>query len=361
MTDHDAPDYSSADGERPTLKTIARISGLAVPTVSRALSDAPDIGQKTKEKVQEIAREIGYRRDRAAVRLRTGKTNVIALVIGAGRDAINHTGHLISSIALELRDTSYHVIVMPYFEDESPMKPVRYLVETGSADGIVLNRIQPNDARIAYLDKIGFPFVMHGRTSNCEKYPHFDFDNVTYGKLAVEIMADKGRRHILMVAPPQDQNYSQHMISGATEAAKRLVVTLDILETADSDSESGLVHEAVRTHLTNVPEVDGMIGASPAATMASILGAEDHGRVLGRNFDVVAKEATRMLYAFRPDITVIHEDFFEAGRFMARALVQRIECPDQPPMQHLARPDRLSRADDLPDWMPVASTGEPVE
>ncbi|MEN8896175.1 MAG: LacI family DNA-binding transcriptional regulator [Yoonia sp.] len=66
---------------KPTLKTIALMSGLAVPTVSRALNDAPDIGAKTKELVRKIAADIGYVPNRAGVRLRTGRTNVISLVI----------------------------------------------------------------------------------------------------------------------------------------------------------------------------------------------------------------------------------------------------------------------------------------
>ncbi len=45
---------------KPTLKTISQISGLAVPTVSRALNDAPDIGSATKKLVRKIADEIGY-------------------------------------------------------------------------------------------------------------------------------------------------------------------------------------------------------------------------------------------------------------------------------------------------------------
>ena len=44
---------------RPTLRTIADLSGLAVPTVSRALNDAPDIGKETKKRVREIADRIG--------------------------------------------------------------------------------------------------------------------------------------------------------------------------------------------------------------------------------------------------------------------------------------------------------------
>src|SRR5688572_4568701 len=47
--------------DRPTLKTIAYITGLGVTTVSRALNDAPDIGQATKERVRLVAKQIGYR------------------------------------------------------------------------------------------------------------------------------------------------------------------------------------------------------------------------------------------------------------------------------------------------------------
>ena len=116
---------------RPTLKTIAKLSGLAVPTVSRALNDAPDIGDATKAKVREIARRIGYSPNRAGLRLRTGKTNVIALILSTEHDMMNHTVRLITAIAGGTRGTPYHMIVTPYFPDQDPMDPVRYIVENG--------------------------------------------------------------------------------------------------------------------------------------------------------------------------------------------------------------------------------------
>jgi LacI family transcriptional regulator len=109
---------------RPTLKTISRLSDLAVPTVSRALSDAPDISESTKKKVRKIAQDIGYRPNRAGLRLRTGKTNVIALVLSIDFDMINHTARLITSIAAATRSTPYHLIVTPYFPDEDPMEGI---------------------------------------------------------------------------------------------------------------------------------------------------------------------------------------------------------------------------------------------
>ena len=77
------------DSERPTLKTIAAETGLAIATVSRALKDAPDIGEETKKRVREAAKRLGYRPNRAGVRLRTGKTNVIALTLSTEADVMN--------------------------------------------------------------------------------------------------------------------------------------------------------------------------------------------------------------------------------------------------------------------------------
>ncbi|WP_155983480.1 LacI family DNA-binding transcriptional regulator, partial [Nitratireductor aquibiodomus] len=43
--------------DRPTLRTIAEMTGLAVTTVSRALLDAPQIAFETRQRVQRVARE----------------------------------------------------------------------------------------------------------------------------------------------------------------------------------------------------------------------------------------------------------------------------------------------------------------
>ena len=58
--------------------------------MSRALKDAPDIGEETKRRVRETAERLGYRPNRAGVRLRTGKTNVIAVTLSTESDMLNH-------------------------------------------------------------------------------------------------------------------------------------------------------------------------------------------------------------------------------------------------------------------------------
>lgn len=338
MTDSPANETGLAPGERPTLKTISQITGLAVATVSRALHDAPDIGEATKERVRETARRIGYRPNRAGVRLRTGKTNVISLIMSTEHDMMNHTARLISSLSGELRGTPYHLIITPYFPDEDPMMPVRYVVETNSADAIILNQIQPDDERIDYLIQHDFPFATHGRSNRSAEFPFFDFDNDEFARIGIRKLAARGRSNVLLIAPPLPQTYAQHIVHGATDEARRLGVTLHLLSTATSDSVSSEVAKAVTDMLASNPEIDGIHCASTIAAMAAVSGAEDSGRTLGNDIDIFAKEAVPFLQRFRREILTVSEDVSQAGSFLARAVIQRIADPSTPPMQGLEVP-----------------------
>ena len=336
------PDMSTElPGAKPTLKTISRLSGLAVPTVSRALSDAPDIGAETKKLVRRIADEIGYVPNRAGVRLRTGRTNVISLVLSTEHDMMNHTARLISSRAGALRGTPYHLIMTPYFPGEDPLKPIRYIVETGSADAVIFNQTQPEDPRVAYLMERHFPFATHGRTNWADRHAWFDYDNLAFGQLAVESLHARGRRNILLIAPPMMQTYAQHIVEGARKAALTYGVTLTESTTFSSDSGSEVVRAGVAATLADHPKVDGIICSSTAAVMAAVAALESAGRVLGRDIDVFGKEAIPFLRLFRPQIMALKEDVSQAGEFLARAAIQAVREPDLPPLQGLDVPHAL--------------------
>lgn len=327
-----------APAGKPTLKTISRLSGLAVPTVSRALNDAPDINPETKKRVRLIAEEIGYIPNRAGVRLRTGRTNVLSLVLSTEHDVMNHTARLISSLAGALQGTPYHLVITPYFPSDDPMKPIRYIVETGSADAVIFNQTLPQDPRVAWLMEHGFPFATHGRDDWCARHPYFDFDNAAFAALAIRRLAGSGRRRLILVAPPADQNYGRDTLRGATRAAAETGVTLTLAEGITSDSASTDVRSHMTAQLRADPAIDGIICCSTASTMASVAALESLGRHLGQDIDIVAKEAIPFLGLFRKEIIAIAEDVKAAGEFLARAAIQAIREPHLPPLQRLEVP-----------------------
>ncbi|MFM7335105.1 MAG: LacI family DNA-binding transcriptional regulator [Tabrizicola sp.] len=330
-----------SDTQRPTLKTIAAATGLAIATVSRALKDAPDIGEETKRRVRETAALLGYRPNRAGVRLRTGKTNVIALVLSTESDVMNHTSRLIYSIANALRGTAYHLVVMPFFPDQDPMEPIRYIVETESADGIILNQTKPDDPRVRYMHDHGFPFAAHGRTSLGIDHPYFDFDNEAFGRLGARTMVDRGRKRLLLVAPPRSHMYARHMTFGFSDEAALLGTPFEVAADVTSDSGGEAVEAAILSRFSQPNPPDGVLVGSTTAAMATIAGAERAGFVLGKDFDVVAKEAIAVLRRFRKDILIVREDVGRAGEFLARALVAQIDKRDWTDRQGLEVPVKV--------------------
>ncbi|TNC74369.1 LacI family transcriptional regulator [Rubellimicrobium roseum] len=312
------------------------MTGLAVATVSRALADAPDLRADTKALVRKVADELGYVPNRAGLRLRTGRTQVIALAMSPEHDMMNNTARLISSLAGTLRETPYHLNVSYFFPGEDLLKPIRHIVETGLADAVIFNQTLPDDPRVAWLMERRFPFATHGRTRWADRHAWADFDNLAFGAIAVRRLARAGRRRIAVIAPPLDQNYAQDIVAGATLAAAEAGVEVRILPQLTSDAASAVVQERMAQVL---PEgVDGVICASTNSAMATVAALESLGLRLGREIDLVAKEAIPFLSLFRREIIAIREDVGRAGAVLARAAMRAIREPGAPPLQDLETP-----------------------
>ena len=324
---------------KPTLKTISELSGLAITTVSRALSNAPYINISTKEKVKKIADEIGYIPDRAGVRLRTGRTNVISLIMSTDSEIMDMTGRLISSIALGLRGTPYHLNMTHHFPGDDPMKPIKYIVETGSADALIFNQVQPNDPRVHYLIEKRFPFTMHGRSCFNEKQSFVDYDNGEFAKIAIEKLVKKNRKHILMITPPQNQSYGLEMVQSAKNTAEKHNISLIIAPINTSDSSITLISDTVSKQIINNKKIDGILVGTPKGAMAAVAGFEKLNLTIGQDIDIVAKDAVNFLKLFRNQIIVINENVEIAGKKLAEAAIHAAQNPDSEPIQYIDRPE----------------------
>jgi LacI family transcriptional regulator len=322
---------------KPTLKTIAQLCGLGVPTVSRAMNDAPGIGEETKRRVRQIAEEIGYVPDRAALRLRTGRTQAISLAFAIYRD--DQLGQLISSIAAALDSTPYQVGIAPMVSNERALEPIRQVVEGRLADAVIFNETLIDDPRVEYLLERGFPFATHGRDSLAHLHPYFDYDNHTFGRKAVGVLHKRGRHHVALLGPRLQYNYGTHTFVGASEAAVERGLFFEPISGAYSNSNLSELQSAARQFVADRPECDGFICSSSHATLAIASALEEAGRVVGRDADIIAKGSRVTLSMIRPAILVIEEDVGRAAEFLTQAVLQAIQSPNRPPMQYLEQPD----------------------
>lgn len=335
MTASDLPDVLPKPA--PTLKTIAFMTGLGVSTVSRALKDGPEIAADTRARVQLIARQIGYRPNRAGVRLKTGKTNVITVVLNAGEGGSGFFANFVYGISDALAGTPYHLVVTPYSLAD-PMAPVRYIAETGSADGVILSRTQPDDPRVRYLVDAGIPFATHGRTEMGIVHPFHDFDNEAFARTAVDILVKRNRRRLALLGPPSALTYHKHTHAGFEQALRRHGLAGISLAAIDIDATLPQVKAAVRALAEGPSRPDGLVCSAEGAALAAAAGFEELGLVLGRDVDIITKHSTSLLEMLRPHIIALPEDFREAGRETTRMVMAWIRGEDPAGLQRLATP-----------------------
>lgn len=361
MVDHPESERSElAETNRPTLKTIAFMTGLGVTTVSRALKDAPDIGEATKKRVKLVARQIGYRPNRAGVRLRTGKTNVISLVLNTDDQLTGFISDIIYGVSEELAESPYHLILTPYSSRNDPLDPVRYIVDTQSADGIIISQTEPNDARVRYMHEHGFPFATHGRTHMGIEHPWHDYDNHAFALQSVRALVARGRERLALLAPSAKLSYHRHMsdgfAEGVAEAGLRQVpfrdVWIDMTMEEIRDGAIALFERGVRP--------DGIVSGSGASTFALVSALEECGMRLGRDVDVVSKQSSKLVEMFRRELLLVNEDFRLAGRELARAVKASIAGTEAKQLQTLFVPDKVLGANrsaqiSIPDAVPQAA------
>ena len=318
------PARSPPRAGKPTLKTIAELTGLAITTVSRALGNAPQISENTRRRVHEVAAEIGYLPDRAAQRLKTGRTNVISVLLDPHEEILGFGTSIMLGLARALHATPYHLIVTPNFLDGSNVDAVNYIIRNGMADGLIFSRTEPFDPRVRLLLENGFPFVTHGRTEFSTPHAFVDYDNYAFAYEAAKRLIVKGRRKVTIILPPKRLTFYQHMLHGFMTAVREAGIAYEIPETLDLDSPADMIRDYVRRRSAEPDAPDGFACPGEVSALATITGMSDQGFTLGTEYDIVAKQTSLLLSQIQPKVETIYEDLKAAGEAMGQLLLQRI-------------------------------------
>jgi LacI family transcriptional regulator len=329
---------SAPPEKRPTLKTLAEITGLGISTVSQALRDSPEIAADTKQRVKLAARQAGYRPNRAGVRLRTGKSNVITVVLNPQDDGSGFFANFIYGIADALVGTTYQLVVTPYSLSD-PMAPIRSIIETSSADGVILSRTQQDDPRLRYLQDNDMPFATHGRTDMAIDHCYFDFDNEAYAIAALGLLKQRGRQKAVLFNPPPMLNYYRHTLAGYEEGLRIHAMTGTTLATVNSDSSSIQTRAAALALAQRDDRPDAVVCTSARQAVSVVAGLKDGGMEIGRDYDLVAKQVTELVHVMIPEMLSIPEDYRQAGFEVASMLIARIAGEEALMLQKVVSPE----------------------
>jgi LacI family transcriptional regulator len=328
----------SSPAKRATLKTISELTGLSLSTVSLSLRGGQALKEETRRKVAEAAKLVGYVPDRAGVRLRTGKTNVIALVLDGADESIDFARHLIQGIGQAIRGTRYHLTVTPEFERTASVESIRYILENRTADGVIITHTGPRDPRVQLLMEADFPFVSHGRTEFFTQHPYHDFHSESFATETVERLVSKGCKDLMLVIGDDSTNNYHTIVRAFERAAARLHVASRVVDHKTARPAAEEMRQFGRDLATRADRPDGIICDSELRSISMVCGLQDGGIRLGTDLQFICKQTADILPAVFPSIDTIEEDVFAAGVELTRLLLRRIGGEPAEALQTLSEP-----------------------
>ncbi len=180
-----------------TLKKISEALGLSISTVSRALKNHPDISEKTKQRVTELANALDYEPNTNAIQLRTNKRNIFGLIVPTISNFFNDS--FIASVEEESRKNNYSLIILQSGDDPAIELENLKLCRQNRISGLFIsltsqtgnmdpfNKLQDQDIPIVFFDRVP-------EESNCNKVCVADTASAT---IAANTILEKKKKKVL--------------------------------------------------------------------------------------------------------------------------------------------------------------------
>lgn len=345
-----------------TLKTLVRHTGLSLGTVSKALKNAPEVRPETRARVQQAAAELGYSVNLAGVKLRTGKTYTLCIVLPVedAEQDFSDSGYmaLVSGLYAALAGSYYSLVVHPQLPGESPLAGLRQLVESRRVDGLILTQTRPQDERIRYLLEQDFPFVSYGRSALARPHAWYDTDHEDMAYRATQRLILGGHRCIAMLNPSPELMYAQHREQGYRRALAEagLAFEADLLRSSGLSAGDGrriVLALAERGQAEQRPTA--FICANEFSALGVLSAFAELGWQAGREAVVVATDDSNISAFFVPPISTYFASLHHAGRQLGSLLLRRLGGEPVERLQRLECAELIARQPDLAPTTGAAS------
>lgn len=326
------------------LRELADSLGLSQTTVSRALNGYPEVREETRARVLAAARAANYAPNSRARRLATGRAMTIGHVMPlSGRE------EMVNPIFADFLAGAGEVYAREGYDMLLSMVPAgqaerayRQMAANGSVDGVMVQAPLVEDGRIALLEELGLPYLVHGRTGNYDSYSWLDIANVRAFRRAAELLLDLGHRRIALINGQEDLDFAARRRRGYEAAlAEKGIAPDPRLMRADIMTEhygytaaAEMLDQAERPTAFLVSSIISAIGVRRAAG--------ERGLTLGREVSVIChddvlsyigNDATTIPEG--PPFTATRSSIRDAGRRSAEIIIDLIRDPGQPPVQEL--------------------------
>lgn len=329
---------------------IARLAGVAVSTVSRALAGSRRVNAETRERIAELARSLNYSVNLGAKNLRLRQNNTVAVVVPYDtRTGQNLSDPFFLALIGSLADASsvHGCDMLVSRVDAQRLDLIAQPYLTGRAMGVVLlGQAHHHDDQLNDLAVRRVPLAVWGAQMSRQLYCTVGSDNVEGGRAATEHLLAQGARQIAFIgestlpeiARRREGYLLAHRMRGLVPDP-RLDRPVPLLSTAVEADMELLLREG--------PPLDGVFAASDLSAMAAISVLQRHGRRVPEDVAVVGYDDIPLAVHCRPPLTTVRQPTQLAGKALIDALMSQVAGERPKPVE-------------LPTELVVRGTTRPV-
>ncbi|MEY8876881.1 MAG: LacI family DNA-binding transcriptional regulator [Leptothrix sp. (in: b-proteobacteria)] len=316
----DAPELERG---RPQMADLARLAGVSVATVSRALNGSSEVSQATRQRISELARSMNYTVNAGAKSLRTKVKRTVALVVPRDPTVDQPISDpfflaLIGHLADALTSQGFDVLL-----SRVPTEGLGGLHDSGVATALIqLGQLRDHDALNA-LARRGVPLVVWGAQLPDQAYCCIGGDNFRGGALAAEHLVAHGRQRIAFIGDrslPEPQMRWQ----GFDAALRRHGLALDPALHLDIAYGADLTRDALQELLDSGAPFDAVFACSDVMAIAAQSQLRRHGLRVPEDVMVVGYDDIDWAAHADPPLTSVRQALAPAVGKMVEALLRLI-------------------------------------
>ncbi|MBI5721904.1 MAG: LacI family DNA-binding transcriptional regulator [Burkholderiales bacterium] len=302
---------------------IARLAGVSVSTVSRALNGSTLVNAQTRERVEQLARSLNYAINLGAQNLRLRKNQTIAVVVPYDSKARQHISDpfflsIVGSIADALTDRGYDMLLSRV--DAERLDSAAQLFDSGKALGLVIIGQWRHHDQLNELAARKVPLVVWGGQLAQQLYCSVGGDNIGGGLQATRHLLQQGRRRIAFVGDAglpevrlRRQGYWQGLHEAGLEPDARLEVAAPF--------EISAAREALDRLAAGRTRFDGLVACSDLLALQAVQALRSVKRRVPADVAVVGYDDMPVATYSDPPLTTVHQPVGLAGAEIVDAML----------------------------------------
>ena len=313
------------------INEIARLAGVSRATVSRYLNNGY-VSQAKREQIARVIEETGYVPSRQAQQLRTGRTNLVGVII----PKINSqsVSRMVAGITEVLTPKGYQVLLAD--TDNNEQLEVQFLhtfAEKNHVDGIILIATIVTEAHAEAFAAFDAPIVVLGQHIEGQTCVYHDD---YHAALDVSRATLKGSRCPAYIGVIEEDVAAGHMRhQGFLDACAEAGITPreDLQVVSDFTPDSGFL--CCETIMDRAPECDAIVCATDTIAFGALTCLREYGHRVPDDVQVSGigdSEFSRIVY---PSLTTAHLFYKSSGSSAAQMLLNCIEGKPVPKSQEL--------------------------